>query len=90
MAKFKIPVSWTMIADMVVEADNLADAIRRAEVADLPDGAEYCDSSFEVNTELLYGNPEVYGEIKPKTRKATYGILHESTIGQVHNFKKEL
>jgi hypothetical protein len=65
MPKFKIPVSWTMIADMVVEAETLDDAIALAEEADLPNG-EYCDSSFEVNTELIYGCPAVYGEIKTK------------------------
>lgn len=62
MPKFKIPVSWTMIADMVVEADTLEDAIMDAEDADLPEG-EYCDSSFEVNVDLIHGCPEVYGKM---------------------------
>ena len=52
-----------MIADMVIEAETLEDAISEAECADLPEG-EYCDSSFEVNHDLVYGCPEVYGEQK--------------------------
>lgn len=63
MPKFKIPVSWTMVADMVVDAPTLEDAIQEAELADLPAG-EYCDSSFEINHELLHSCPEVYGEQK--------------------------
>jgi hypothetical protein len=63
MKKFRIPVSWTMIADMIVEAETLEAAILIAEEANLPEGT-YCDSSFEVNTELIHGNPECYGKIK--------------------------
>ncbi len=63
MPKFKIPVSWTMVADMEIEAETLEDAISEAESAELPEG-EYCDSSFEVNHDLIYGCPEVYGEQK--------------------------
>ena len=62
--KYKIPVSWTMVADMEIEADSLDEAIEKAEEANLPDDAEYCDSSFEVNTELVYGCPDCYGLIK--------------------------
>ena len=63
MKKFRIPVSWTMIGDMIVEAETLEAAILIAEEANLPEG-EYCDSSFEVNTELIYGCPKHYGKIK--------------------------
>lgn len=52
-----------MIADMEIEADSLEDAISKAEDAPLPEG-EYCDSSFEVNHDLIHGCPEVYGEQK--------------------------
>ena len=51
MPKFTIPVSWTMIDDMEIEADTLEEAIDIAEESDLTKG-EYCDSSFEVNHEL--------------------------------------
>lgn len=53
MPKFTIPVSWTMIDDMEIEADTLEEAIVIAEESDLTTG-EYCDSSFEVNRELVY------------------------------------
>lgn len=62
--KFKIPVSWTMVADMIIEADDLDDAIEKAQEAPLPTDGEYCDSSFEVNTELIFSSPETFGEIK--------------------------
>lgn len=63
MPKFIIPVSWTMIADMEVEADDLEDAVSKAEEAPLPEG-EYCDGSFEINHSLINSCPETYGEQK--------------------------
>jgi len=63
MPKFKIPVSWTMVADMVIEAETLEDAIHEAEDGELPEG-EYCDSSFEINHDLLNNCTDIYGEQK--------------------------
>ena len=57
-----------MIDDMIVEAEDLDEAIQLAEELPLPKG-EYCDSSFEVNTELIYSNPGIYGEQKTTKRK---------------------
>ena len=54
-----------MMADMEIYAENLDEAIQKAEEAMLPEG-EYIDSSFEVNTELLYQNTHYYGEQKKK------------------------
>jgi hypothetical protein len=52
---FTIPVSWTMIADMKIKAETLEEAISIAEGdPGLPTNGQYCDSSFEVNTELVY------------------------------------
>jgi hypothetical protein len=67
MPKFKIPVSWTMIADMEIEADDWETAVKIAEEASLPEG-EYCDSSFEINYELI-DDSEEYGLIKPEGDK---------------------
>lgn len=54
-----------MIADMDIEADDLDDAIAKAQEAPLPSNdAEYCGGSFEVNVDLLYSCPESFGEIK--------------------------
>lgn len=52
MAKFKIAVSWTMLADMEIEADNLDDAIAIANQSEIPTDGTYCDESFEVNHEV--------------------------------------
>lgn len=49
---YTIPVSWTMIADMKIEAESLDEAIIIAEEDDLPTNAEYLDSSFEINHEV--------------------------------------
>jgi hypothetical protein len=53
MAKFKVAVEWVMTTDIVVEANSLAEAIRKAEdMDDLPDDGDYLDGSFEVNLEV--------------------------------------
>ena len=64
MPKFKIPVSWMMVADVEVEAKDLDAAYAAAKAIDLPDDGEYCDGSFEINTELIDAMPDVYGEQK--------------------------
>lgn len=52
--KYKIPVYWTMVAEMEIEAETLHDAIEMAyDDCDLPKG-EYLDSSFEVNEDCVY------------------------------------
>ena len=63
MKKFKIPVSWTMVDDIIIEAETLEEAIKGAEDVNLPEGT-YCDASFAVNTDLIRDVPECYGEIK--------------------------
>jgi hypothetical protein len=46
---YTIPVSWTVVANMEIEAESLEEAIEIAEEEDLPTDNEYLDSSFEVN-----------------------------------------
>jgi hypothetical protein len=69
-----------MVADMVIEAETLDDAINEAEMADLPTG-EYCDGSFEVNTELIYSCPETYGEQKLTSHLQTFGSRSKKQNG---------
>ena len=54
MPKFTIPVSWTMITDMEIEADSLDEAITKAESQELPEDGEYLDSSFDINYECAF------------------------------------
>jgi hypothetical protein len=42
-----------MVANMEIEADSLEEAMEIAEEDDLPTGAEYLDSSFEINRECV-------------------------------------
>ena len=53
MAKFIIPCSWEMYGKIEIEANTLQEAIEKANEAPLPEG-NYVDSSFEVDTEVLY------------------------------------
>jgi hypothetical protein len=49
---YKIPISWTLTAELDIEADSVEDAIFKAEDANLPRG-EYLDSSFDVNVDII-------------------------------------
>jgi hypothetical protein len=53
--KFRIPVTWALAYDYVVEAESEQDAIDQVDNMDLPkDGdAEYVDGSFEVNHDCI-------------------------------------
>ena len=53
MAKFTVAVEWIMNKDLVIEANSLAEAIRKAhDMEDLPEDGDYVDGSFEVNHEI--------------------------------------
>jgi len=49
MKTYKIPVVWSMIGYVEVEAESLSKAIDKAYDAPLPDNGEYLESSFEVD-----------------------------------------
>lgn len=53
MPKFKLPVTWSVCAEVEVEADSLQDAVDRFdELTDhipLPESPEYVDGSFELS-----------------------------------------
>lgn len=53
MKTYKIPVSWTVTAEMEIQAKNIAEAISIAEDAPLPTDPDYLDSSFEINREII-------------------------------------
>jgi len=61
---FKIPVSWTSIGTMEVNASSLEEAIAIAEddLTGLPKNSEYLDGSFEVNVELINEVKAAVGE----------------------------
>jgi hypothetical protein len=61
---FKIPVSWTSIGTLEVNASSLEEAIAIAEddLTGLPEYSEYLDGSFEVNIDLINGVKAVVGE----------------------------
>ena len=66
MKKFRIPVSWSMASDILIEAEDLKQAIELAIEAPLPndEDSSYIDCSFEVSIYLINENPHYYGEIK--------------------------
>ena len=61
---FKIPVSWTSIGTMEVNASSLEEAIAIAEddLTGLPKNSEYLDGSFEVNIDLINEVKAAVGE----------------------------
>jgi len=65
MKKFRIPVSWAMESDVIVEAENLEQAIVQAKDAPLPndDDSSYIECSFQVSVALIDENPLYYGEL---------------------------
>ena len=67
MKKFVVPVSWTVSAFVVVEAEDADEAADEAEAGNLPKDAEYVCDSFEAHFDdieellpsLTYGD-EIY------------------------------
>lgn len=50
---YKIPVSWTVMATMEVEAESLEDAIEKADDLPLPTDTDYLEGSFQVDRYML-------------------------------------
>ena len=64
---FKIPVWWSMIGEVYIEAENLNDALNIAKWdtgIGIPEDSEYMDSSWEVNRECAEEMNDENGEIK--------------------------
>ena len=55
MAKklYRIPVEWAVTGTMLVEAENLAEALLEAEDAPSPEASDYIEGTFEVNTQMI-------------------------------------
>lgn len=70
LRKFIIPVTWTVCAEMEIEAESLEDAKLEAENAELPTESSYVDGSFEVNTdEMIFClNPGLEKEIEKQNK----------------------
>ena len=51
--KFIVPVYWTMMGLLVIEADSKEEAALRAEDAEFPSDAEYMDGSYEINEDAV-------------------------------------
>ena len=51
---YRIPCTWTVAGTMLVEAENLQDAIFEADNnAPLPEAADFIEGSFEVNHQVI-------------------------------------
>jgi hypothetical protein len=55
MAKklYRIPVEWAVTGTMLVEADNLAEALIEADDAPLPEATDYIEGTFEINRQMI-------------------------------------
>ena len=55
MKKWKIPVTWEVFGNVVVEADTLAEAMKIArdeeEILPLPEESDYVDGSWRITEE---------------------------------------
>lgn len=53
MRIYRIPVEWTMVGDVEVEANSLSEAIELAYDSDLPGEGEFLDGSFLVQEDFI-------------------------------------
>lgn len=54
---YSIPVIWSMVGTMEVEAENLQEALDAAAQAPLPTDGDYLEDSFEIDfSEIQYYN----------------------------------
>lgn len=51
MKTYRVPVVWTMMGYVTVQAADIDDAIDAADEAPLPDDGSYLDDSFEIETD---------------------------------------
>lgn len=72
---FRIPCTWEMVGEYVVEAENLEEAIVAAEDGELPNGDYVSDSFRVVHDEIPYYTPElgITQEEIDVVRKKIYG-----------------
>jgi len=53
MKTYKIPCHWRVYGFYEIAANNLEEALQKAEDSDLPENGEYIEGSFEIDTEML-------------------------------------
>lgn len=53
MKTFKIPCTWQMYGYYHIEANDLKEALQKADDSNLPTDADYVECSFEIDNELI-------------------------------------
>lgn len=53
MKTYKIPCTWQMYGYYHIEAENIKEALQKAEDADLPTDSSYIECSFEIDNEMI-------------------------------------
>lgn len=53
MKTYKIPCTWQMYGYHHIEAENIKEALQKAEDSNLPENGEYIESSFEIDNEII-------------------------------------
>ena len=63
MKTYKIPCHWRVYGFYIFEANNLQEALEKAEDENLPHG-EYIEGSFEIDEEMIQYHNELTKEEK--------------------------
>ena len=74
MKTYKIPVVWSMIGNVEVQAKSLSEAVNKAYDAPLPDDGSYIEGSFEVDEAGIVDVVEDERFILKTNRIRLYGI----------------
>lgn len=53
MKTYKIPVTWSVIGQVEIDAESLEEAILKAEDANLPTDSDYLEGSFSVDHDCI-------------------------------------
>ena len=53
MKTYKIPCTWQMYGFCHVEAENMKEALQKAEDANLPNDSDYIEGSFEIDSNMI-------------------------------------
>lgn len=53
MKTFKIPCTWQMYGFYHIEAEDIKEALQKAEDANLPTDSSYIECSFEIDNEMI-------------------------------------
>lgn len=81
---YRLPVSWQVYSTIEVEADNLLDALKKAEsrIDDIPlgdnDEVEYIDGSYQIDIDSSEDaiNAQLYRKLSPITVHKDDTISH--------------